>query len=58
MLSQHPDVLRRLREEILSVVGDSRSPTLEQLREMKYMRAVINGTSFRVCLAKTLTRGP
>jgi len=44
MLSQHPDVLRRLREEILSVVGDSRSPTLEELREMKYLRAVINET--------------
>lgn len=44
MLSQHPNVLHRLREEILSVVGNSRSPTLEELHEMKYLRAVINGT--------------
>ena len=56
MLSQHPDVLRRLREEILSVVGHSKSPTLEELREMKYLRAVINGTSFLVRWAETLTR--
>ncbi|KIK93853.1 hypothetical protein PAXRUDRAFT_828567 [Paxillus rubicundulus Ve08.2h10] len=44
MLSQHPDVLRRLREEILSMVGSSRRPTLEDMREMKYLRAVINET--------------
>ena len=43
MLSQHPDVLRKLRKEILTVVGTSRTPTLEDLREMKYLRAVING---------------
>jgi len=44
MLSQHPDVLRKLREETLSVVGSSRTPTLEDLRDMKYLRAVINET--------------
>ncbi|KIJ06968.1 hypothetical protein PAXINDRAFT_91187, partial [Paxillus involutus ATCC 200175] len=44
MLSQHPDVLRRLREEILSMVGSLRRPTLEDMREMKYLRAVINET--------------
>ena len=48
MLSQHPNVLHKLREEILTVVGDSRSPALEDLREMKYLRAVINGMSFRI----------
>ncbi|KAH7930343.1 cytochrome P450 [Leucogyrophana mollusca] len=45
MLSQHPEVLRRLREEILSKVGSSRRPTYDDLRDMKYMRAVINGTT-------------
>ncbi|KIJ61016.1 hypothetical protein HYDPIDRAFT_97522 [Hydnomerulius pinastri MD-312] len=44
MLSQHPDVLHRLREEILSKVGSSRRPTLEDMRDMKYLRAVINET--------------
>ena len=42
MLSQHPDVLRRLREEVLVKVGPSRRPTLEDMREMKYMRAFLN----------------
>ncbi|KAH7888187.1 cytochrome P450 [Phlebopus sp. FC_14] len=44
MLSQHPDVLRRLREEISGKVGSSRRPTYEDMREMKYLRAVINET--------------
>ncbi|KAF8554979.1 cytochrome P450 [Imleria badia] len=44
MLSQHPNVLHKLREEILSVVGSSRNPTRENLREMKYLKAVINET--------------
>jgi cytochrome P450 len=42
MLAEHPDVLRRLREEILSKVG-SRRPTYDDMKEMKYLRAVING---------------
>ncbi|KAL4063269.1 cytochrome P450 [Scleroderma yunnanense] len=41
-LSQHPEVLQRLRAEILDKVGKSRRPTYEDLREMKYLRAVIN----------------
>ncbi|KAI6140926.1 cytochrome P450 [Pisolithus thermaeus] len=44
MLSEHPNVLRRLRAEVLSSVGDSRRPTYDDVREMKYMRAVINET--------------
>ncbi|EIW81921.1 cytochrome P450 [Coniophora puteana RWD-64-598 SS2] len=42
MLSQHPDILRRLREEVLNKVGPSRRPTLEEMRDMKYMRAFLN----------------
>ncbi|KAI6039228.1 cytochrome P450 [Pisolithus marmoratus] len=44
MLSQYPDVLKRLRAEVLSRVGSSRRPTYDDVREMKYMRAVINET--------------
>ncbi|KIK16467.1 hypothetical protein PISMIDRAFT_15794 [Pisolithus microcarpus 441] len=44
MLSQHPDVLKRLRAEVLSKVGSSRRPTYDDVREMRYMRAVINET--------------
>lgn len=35
--------MERLRQEILEVVGPSRSPTFEDIRNMKYLRAVLNG---------------
>ena len=41
-LAEHPDVLDRLRKEVLDVVGPSRRPTYDDIREMKYMRAFIN----------------
>ncbi|KAI6119977.1 cytochrome P450 [Pisolithus croceorrhizus] len=44
MLSQHPDVLKRLRAEILDTVGSSGRPTSTDVEEMKYTRAVINET--------------
>ncbi len=42
-LSQYPNVLRRLREEILETVGQSRRPTYDDIRNLKYLRAVLNG---------------
>ncbi|KIJ61017.1 hypothetical protein HYDPIDRAFT_31717 [Hydnomerulius pinastri MD-312] len=44
MLSQHPDVMARLREEILTKIGSSRRPTHDDMRDLKYLRAVINET--------------
>jgi Cytochrome P450 len=43
MLSQHPKVLARLREEILHVVGPLRVPQYDDIRGLRYLRAVING---------------
>ena len=43
MLSQTPAVLKKLRQEILDHVGPSARPTHEDLRNMKYLRATING---------------
>ena len=43
-LSLHPEVLARLRAEILQTVGKDRRPTYDDLRNMKYLRAVINET--------------
>lgn len=43
MLTQHPDVEKRLREEIFDKVGPSSNPTYEQMRDMKFMRAFLNG---------------
>jgi cytochrome P450 len=42
MLTQHPNIVRRLREEVLNKVGHDR-PTFEQMKEMKFLRAFING---------------
>ncbi|KAJ2929607.1 hypothetical protein H1R20_g7493, partial [Candolleomyces eurysporus] len=44
LLSQHPDVLQRLRAEILEKVGPNRRPNFEDLKELKYLRAVLNET--------------
>uniref|UniRef100_A0A8H7XXV3 Cytochrome P450 n=1 Tax=Psilocybe cubensis TaxID=181762 RepID=A0A8H7XXV3_PSICU len=43
MLAEHPKVLQRLREEVLERVGPQRRPTYDDFRDMKYLRAVING---------------
>jgi len=46
MLAEHPDVLRKLREEILTKVGSNRRPTYEDIKDMRYLRAVINGSFY------------
>ncbi|KDQ23685.1 hypothetical protein PLEOSDRAFT_1047931 [Pleurotus ostreatus PC15] len=43
-LSTHPAVFARLRNEVIEKVGTSRRPTFENIREMKFLRAVINET--------------
>jgi cytochrome P450 len=43
MLAEHPLIAQRLREEILRKVGNSRRPTYDDVRDMKYLRAFING---------------
>ncbi len=40
----YPESTVRLRNEILEKVGPTRCPTYEDIREMKYLRAFINGT--------------
>jgi cytochrome P450 len=44
MLAEHPDKARRLRDEILNVVGLSRRPTHDDVKNMPYLRAFINET--------------
>ncbi|KAE9407488.1 cytochrome P450 [Gymnopus androsaceus JB14] len=43
-LSMYPDVMDRLRKEVLDKVGAGKRPTYDDIREMKYLRAVINET--------------
>ncbi|RDB15427.1 hypothetical protein Hypma_004172 [Hypsizygus marmoreus] len=44
MLTQHPDITKRLREEIFRTVGQTGRPTYEHIKEMKYLRAFVNET--------------
>ncbi|KAH7906601.1 cytochrome P450 [Hygrophoropsis aurantiaca] len=44
LLATHPKALGRLREEIMTKVGSTRRPTYDDIREMKYLRAVLNET--------------
>ncbi|KAL5494825.1 hypothetical protein ACEPAI_287 [Sanghuangporus weigelae] len=43
-LAMYPNVMQRLREEILAIVGSERNPTYDDLKQMKYLRAFINET--------------
>ncbi|KAF9265059.1 cytochrome P450 [Marasmius fiardii PR-910] len=40
----HPEVCQNLRQEVLDHCGPRNSPTYDQIRGMKYMRAVLNET--------------
>lgn len=44
LLSMHPEVLKRLRAEVLEKVGPKQRPTYADIKEMRYLRAVINET--------------
>ncbi|THH16444.1 hypothetical protein EW146_g4204 [Bondarzewia mesenterica] len=44
LLTRNPDVLARLRIEVLEKVGPVQRPTYDDIRDMKYLRAVINET--------------
>ncbi|CAK5270244.1 unnamed protein product [Mycena citricolor] len=43
-LATHPEVNARLRDEILEQVGPSRRPTYDDIKDMKFLRAVLNET--------------
>ncbi|KAJ7592412.1 cytochrome P450 [Mycena floridula] len=44
ILSQRPDIVARLRHEMMEKVGPSKRPTYDDIRDMRYMRAFINET--------------
>ncbi|KAI5921432.1 cytochrome P450 [Camillea tinctor] len=43
-LSHYPDKFKRLRDEVISSVGRTRSPTYEDLKNMPYLRHTVNET--------------
>lgn len=42
MLTEHPEIFQRLRSEVHEHVG-MRRPDYDDIKNMKYLRAVING---------------
>ncbi|KAM5531928.1 hypothetical protein V8D89_014398 [Ganoderma adspersum] len=44
LLCLYPEVFKRLRAEIIEKIGPKGTPTFEDVRAMKYLRAVINET--------------
>ncbi|QRV88399.1 cytochrome P450 family protein [Ceratobasidium sp. AG-Ba] len=44
LLAMHPEVMAKLRAEVLAHVGSANYPTPDNFRDMKYLRAVINET--------------
>jgi cytochrome P450 len=43
ILAMYPNIRDRLREEVLNDVGPNREPTFDDIRNMKYLRAFVNG---------------
>jgi cytochrome P450 len=43
-LARHPAVYAKARAEVFSVVGPTLAPTFDQMKELRYMRAILNET--------------
>ncbi len=43
LLCLYSNVFKKLRAEIMEKIGPKGTPTFEDIRTMKYLRAVING---------------
>jgi cytochrome P450 len=54
MLADHPDVFARLRNEVLETLGPNGKVSPQNLREMKYLRAVLNGESVLIAEIRSL----
>ncbi|KAI9001368.1 cytochrome P450 monooxygenase pc-3 [Trametes punicea] len=44
LMCLYPDVFKRLRTEVLEMVGPTQMPTFDKIKNMRYLRAVINET--------------
>lgn len=43
MLAEHPSILAKVRQEIFHRLGEKGRPNVDDIKEMKYLRAVLNG---------------
>jgi cytochrome P450 len=48
-LAYHPEVYKRLREEVLSTIGKDGKPTYEDLKRMKYLQYCLNESIVSLC---------
>ena len=55
MLAEHPGVYARLRREVLDTVGSDGKICPDNLRDMKYLRAILNGKQGLFIFARTAT---
>ncbi|KAJ7349811.1 cytochrome P450 [Mycena albidolilacea] len=44
MLAEHPSILAKVRQEIFHRLGEKGRPNVDDIKEMKYLRAVLNET--------------
>ena len=42
MFTQHPEILARVREEVIETLGADGTPTLEDIRKLKYRELLIS----------------
>ena len=52
LLCLYPEVFKRLRAEVMDKIGPTQMPTFDDIRSMKYLRAVINGEYLVKCHVK------
>ncbi|KAH9902063.1 hypothetical protein F4778DRAFT_106462 [Xylariomycetidae sp. FL2044] len=48
LLVRHPYTMRRLRREVAGVMGDSSSPTREQIRKMPFLACVVKECKYEI----------
>jgi len=58
MLSEYPNIAKRLREEVMELVGAERPPNYQELYSLKYLRAFLNGKRIGVLILRIGTHVP
>lgn len=55
MFAEHPEVYARVRREVLDNLGSDGKVSPDNLRDMKYLRAVLNGKQDLYAFIRTAT---
>ena len=49
MFTQHPEILARVREEVIETLGPDGTPTLEDIRKLKYRELLFQRAKWNDC---------